>query len=201
MLVKTNGCICALLSCSAVVGRRHSSKASVLPNFCLEQNCVSGKGNPWSSSFSARRCLLQVHTHPRPLGDLLRCFEMGGRCQLLVQEQDFYFKQAVKRNGQPPPVPAAHLKCSCSCSCLGDPHQFEQKFNYRRPMYPILRYMWGTDSYRQSIKVRQETHTYERKRRVHKRVCAARYGACGTVSCCWDCATALTLLLLLTGSG
>ncbi|XP_048369077.1 ubiquitin conjugation factor E4 A isoform X1 [Sphaerodactylus townsendi] len=34
----------------------------------------------------------------------------------------------------------------------GDPHQFEQKFNYRRPMYPILRYMWGTDSYRESIK-------------------------------------------------
>ncbi|XP_014805118.1 PREDICTED: ubiquitin conjugation factor E4 A [Calidris pugnax] len=34
----------------------------------------------------------------------------------------------------------------------GDPHQFEQKFNYRRPMYPILRYMWGTDSYRHSIK-------------------------------------------------
>lgn len=39
-------------------------------------------------------------------------------------------------------------------SCLGDPHQFEQKFNYRRPMYPILRYMWGIDSYRESIKVR-----------------------------------------------
>ncbi|KAL7981661.1 hypothetical protein Chor_005749 [Crotalus horridus] len=37
-------------------------------------------------------------------------------------------------------------------SCAGDPHQFEQKFNYRRPMYPILRYMWGTDSYRASIK-------------------------------------------------
>lgn len=34
----------------------------------------------------------------------------------------------------------------------GDPHQFEQKFNYRRPMYPILRYMWGTDNYRESIK-------------------------------------------------
>ncbi|KAF3823633.1 hypothetical protein GH733_007101 [Mirounga leonina] len=33
-----------------------------------------------------------------------------------------------------------------------DPHQFEQKFNYRRPMYPILRYMWGTDTYRESIK-------------------------------------------------
>ncbi|XP_028930766.1 ubiquitin conjugation factor E4 A [Ornithorhynchus anatinus] len=34
----------------------------------------------------------------------------------------------------------------------GDPHQFEQKFNYRRPMYPILRYMWGTDAYRESVK-------------------------------------------------
>ncbi|MGH0186297.1 UNVERIFIED_CONTAM: hypothetical protein FKN15_021545 [Acipenser sinensis] len=34
----------------------------------------------------------------------------------------------------------------------GDPHQFEQKFNYRRPMYPILKYMWGKDSYRESIK-------------------------------------------------
>uniref|UniRef100_A0A8C0X7C0 Ubiquitin conjugation factor E4 n=1 Tax=Castor canadensis TaxID=51338 RepID=A0A8C0X7C0_CASCN len=27
-----------------------------------------------------------------------------------------------------------------------------RKFNYRRPMYPILRYMWGTDNYRESIK-------------------------------------------------
>ncbi|XP_028664477.1 ubiquitin conjugation factor E4 A isoform X1 [Erpetoichthys calabaricus] len=34
----------------------------------------------------------------------------------------------------------------------GDPHQFEQKFNYRRPMYPILKYMWGKENYRDSIK-------------------------------------------------
>ncbi|KAK7882113.1 hypothetical protein WMY93_028287 [Mugilogobius chulae] len=34
----------------------------------------------------------------------------------------------------------------------GDPHQFEQKFNYRRPMYPILKYMWNKDGYRESIK-------------------------------------------------
>lgn len=34
----------------------------------------------------------------------------------------------------------------------GDPHQFEQKFNYRRPMYPILGYMWKRDNYQQSIK-------------------------------------------------
>lgn len=39
-------------------------------------------------------------------------------------------------------------------SSSGDPHQFEQKFNYRRPMYPILKYMWGKDSYRESIKVK-----------------------------------------------
>ncbi|XP_065426393.1 ubiquitin conjugation factor E4 A isoform X4 [Chrysemys picta bellii] len=52
---------------------------------------------------------------------------------------------------------AAHLaealiKVFVDIEFTGDPHQFEQKFNYRRPMYPILRYMWGTDSYRQSIK-------------------------------------------------
>lgn len=34
----------------------------------------------------------------------------------------------------------------------GDPHQFEQKFNYRRPMYAILKYMWGEINYRESIK-------------------------------------------------
>ncbi|KAM9318195.1 ubiquitin conjugation factor E4 A isoform 2-T2 [Pholidichthys leucotaenia] len=34
----------------------------------------------------------------------------------------------------------------------GDPHQFEQKFNYRRPMYPALKYMWGKENYRESIK-------------------------------------------------
>ncbi|XP_054854437.1 ubiquitin conjugation factor E4 A isoform X2 [Eublepharis macularius] len=52
---------------------------------------------------------------------------------------------------------AAHLaealiKVFVDIEFTGDPHQFEQKFNYRRPMYPILRYMWGTDSYRKSIK-------------------------------------------------
>ncbi|KAA0701456.1 Ubiquitin conjugation factor E4 A [Triplophysa tibetana] len=34
----------------------------------------------------------------------------------------------------------------------GDPHQFEQKFNYRRPMYAILKYMWGEENYRESFK-------------------------------------------------
>nr|KAF6275147.1 ubiquitination factor E4A [Pipistrellus kuhlii] len=52
---------------------------------------------------------------------------------------------------------AAHLaealiKVFVDIEFTGDPHQFEQKFNYRRPMYPILRYMWGADTYRESIK-------------------------------------------------
>lgn len=38
----------------------------------------------------------------------------------------------------------------------GDPHQFEQKFNYRRPMYPILKYMWAKDDYRESVKVKKK---------------------------------------------
>lgn len=42
----------------------------------------------------------------------------------------------------------------------GDPHQFEQKFNYRRPMYPILKYMWSKDSYRESIKVREHLFNF-----------------------------------------
>jgi len=45
----------------------------------------------------------------------------------------------------------------------GDPHQFEQKFNYRRPMYAILKYMWGEESYRESIKVRTRQTFYYSK--------------------------------------
>ncbi|XP_053125304.1 ubiquitin conjugation factor E4 A isoform X1 [Hemicordylus capensis] len=46
----------------------------------------------------------------------------------------------------------ALIKVFVDIEFTGDPHQFEQKFNYRRPMYPILKYMWGTNSYRESIK-------------------------------------------------
>uniref|UniRef100_A0A8C1U0D2 Ubiquitin conjugation factor E4 A n=1 Tax=Cyprinus carpio TaxID=7962 RepID=A0A8C1U0D2_CYPCA len=46
---------------------------------------------------------------------------------------------------------APQLILSMACFS-GDPHQFEQKFNYRRPMYAILKYMWGEESYRESIK-------------------------------------------------
>lgn len=42
---------------------------------------------------------------------------------------------------------------SFSLYVSGDPHQFEQKFNYRRPMYSILKYMWTKENYRESIKV------------------------------------------------
>ncbi|XP_021027472.1 ubiquitin conjugation factor E4 A isoform X3 [Mus caroli] len=51
-----------------------------------------------------------------------------------------------------PQLAEALIKVFVDIEFTGDPHQFEQKFNYRRPMYPILRYMWGTDCYRESIK-------------------------------------------------
>jgi ubiquitin conjugation factor E4 A len=51
-----------------------------------------------------------------------------------------------------PQLAEALIKVFVDIEFTGDPHQFEQKFNYRRPMYPILRYMWGTDNYRESIK-------------------------------------------------
>ncbi|XP_075460323.1 ubiquitin conjugation factor E4 A isoform X2 [Ascaphus truei] len=51
-----------------------------------------------------------------------------------------------------PRLAEALIKVFVDIEFTGDPHQFEQKFNYRRPMYPILRYMWGRDTYRQSVK-------------------------------------------------
>ncbi|KAM4015855.1 ubiquitin conjugation factor E4 A isoform 1-T3 [Anomaloglossus baeobatrachus] len=51
-----------------------------------------------------------------------------------------------------PRLAEALIKVFVDIEFTGDPHQFEQKFNYRRPMYPILRYMWGQDTYRESIK-------------------------------------------------
>ncbi|KAE8592458.1 hypothetical protein XENTR_v10018761 [Xenopus tropicalis] len=51
-----------------------------------------------------------------------------------------------------PHLAEALIKVFVDIEFTGDPHQFEQKFNYRRPMYPILKYMWGRDNYRQSIK-------------------------------------------------
>lgn len=50
------------------------------------------------------------------------------------------------------PLAEALITVFVDIEFTGDPHQFEQKFNYRRPMYPILKYMWSKDSYRESIK-------------------------------------------------
>lgn len=35
----------------------------------------------------------------------------------------------------------------------GDEHQFEQKFNYRRPMYKIIKYLWGLQKHRECFKI------------------------------------------------
>lgn len=50
------------------------------------------------------------------------------------------------------PLAEALITVFVDIEFTGDPHQFEQKFNYRRPMYPILKYMWSKDGYRESIK-------------------------------------------------
>lgn len=64
----------------------------------------------------------------------------------------FHRKRVFCSYPHAPYLAEALIKVFVDIEFTGDPHQFEQKFNYRRPMYPILRYMWGTDSYRESIK-------------------------------------------------
>nr|XP_006814992.1 PREDICTED: ubiquitin conjugation factor E4 A-like [Saccoglossus kowalevskii] len=39
-----------------------------------------------------------------------------------------------------------------SIECTGDPNQFEQKFNYRRPMYRIMDYIWNIDVHQNNFK-------------------------------------------------
>ncbi|KAI6052230.1 UBE4A [Marmota monax] len=64
----------------------------------------------------------------------------------------FHRKRVFCNFPHAPQLAEALIKVFVDIEFTGDPHQFEQKFNYRRPMYPILRYMWGTDTYRESIK-------------------------------------------------
>uniref|UniRef100_A0A8C8YNK4 Ubiquitin conjugation factor E4 n=1 Tax=Prolemur simus TaxID=1328070 RepID=A0A8C8YNK4_PROSS len=64
----------------------------------------------------------------------------------------FHRKRVFCNFPHAPQLAEALIKVFVDIEFTGDPHQFEQKFNYRRPMYPILKYMWGTDSYRESIK-------------------------------------------------
>ncbi|KAM9658780.1 ubiquitin conjugation factor E4 A isoform 2-T2 [Trichechus inunguis] len=64
----------------------------------------------------------------------------------------FHRKRVFCNFPHAPQLAEALIKVFVDIEFTGDPHQFEQKFNYRRPMYPILRYMWGTETYRESIK-------------------------------------------------
>ncbi|EHB13275.1 Ubiquitin conjugation factor E4 A [Heterocephalus glaber] len=51
-----------------------------------------------------------------------------------------------------PQLAEAPIKVFMDIEFTGDPHQFEQKFNYHHPMYPILRCLRETESYWESIK-------------------------------------------------
>lgn len=54
----------------------------------------------------------------------------------------------------------SHLSCTLlhvfvSIEMTGQGVEFEQKFNYRRPMYAILEYIWDIEVHRDAIKVCQ----------------------------------------------
>ena len=46
------------------------------------------------------------------------------------------------------------LNVFVSIEMTGESVEFEAKFNYRRPMYAILKYMWTIDEHRQALQVR-----------------------------------------------
>uniref|UniRef100_A0A8C4Q3Y5 Ubiquitin conjugation factor E4 A n=2 Tax=Eptatretus burgeri TaxID=7764 RepID=A0A8C4Q3Y5_EPTBU len=59
--------------------------------------------------------------------------------------------RAFSQFAHPAALTRALLLVFVDIEFTGDPHQFEQKFNYRRPMYPILRRMWDTASYQCTV--------------------------------------------------
>jgi hypothetical protein len=51
-------------------------------------------------------------------------------------------------------LPRVLLDVFVSIELTGQAVAFEQKFNYRRPMYEILEYLWKFDKHREQVKVR-----------------------------------------------
>lgn len=45
----------------------------------------------------------------------------------------------------------ATLQLFVDIEFTGDPHQFEQKFHYRQPLYKIMRYLWGKKASREAV--------------------------------------------------
>ena len=50
-------------------------------------------------------------------------------------------------------LPRVLLDVFVSIELTGQAVAFEQKFNYRRPMYEILEYLWKFDKHRKQVKV------------------------------------------------
>jgi ubiquitin conjugation factor E4 A len=50
-------------------------------------------------------------------------------------------------------LPRVLLDVFVSIELTGQAVAFEQKFNYRRPMYEILEYLWKFDKHREQVKV------------------------------------------------
>ena len=51
-------------------------------------------------------------------------------------------------------MPRTLLDVFVSIEMTGQSVEFEQKFNYRHPMYKVLEYMWQFDIHKQALKVR-----------------------------------------------
>ena len=60
-------------------------------------------------------------------------------------------------------LPSVLLDVFVSIELTGQAVAFEQKFNYRRPMYEILEYLWKFDRHRAQVKVSDRLISVRRK--------------------------------------
>jgi hypothetical protein len=70
-------------------------------------------------------------------------------CSFMTKKRELLFENKICVNF----LPEALFNVFVSIEMTGQAVQFEQKFNYRRPMYEILEYIWTFDSYKNKIKV------------------------------------------------
>jgi len=69
-----------------------------------------------------------------------------------LQGSNFQRQQLFRQCGQSKELVAALLHVFASIEMTGQGVAFEQKFNYRRPMYAVLKFLWSLPTYRQHLK-------------------------------------------------
>ncbi|PIK56603.1 putative ubiquitin conjugation factor E4 A isoform X2 [Apostichopus japonicus] len=83
------------------------------------------------------------------LEGLLPIREDGNRASIAIFHRERMFKEHTLD------VQLSHavLSIFVDIEFTGDEHQFEQKFNYRRPMYKIIKYLWGLEKHKNCFKI------------------------------------------------